>query len=133
MGEDAFDERDARGEVDAANHAILVAADIKDEHDQVFFCAGCIHAVEVCFEFRKVLWFDAAQVVVPVSQGFFGAGMVFGERPKGSWCDDVHAKIILQNVIIDKPKTEDGHTKSPSRVTWCVLRLYRNYFIIGQG
>jgi hypothetical protein len=54
----------------------------------------------VCFEFREILGFDAAQVVVPVAERLFGFGMVFREGAKGAWRDDVHPSNILQNAII---------------------------------
>ena len=71
----------------------------EDEYDQVFFASRGVHAVEMRFEFRKVLGFDAAQVVVPVAERFFGFGVVFREGAKGARCDDVHSDIILQNAI----------------------------------
>jgi hypothetical protein len=97
---DAFDKRSARGEIDAANDAIFVTANIEDEYDQVFFASRGVHAVEVCFEFREILGFDAAQVVVPVAERLFGFGMMFREGAKGAWRDDVHSNSILQNAII---------------------------------
>jgi hypothetical protein len=72
----------------------------EDEHDQVFFASCGVHAVEVCFEFREILGFDAAQVVVPVAERLFGFGMMFREGAKGAWRDDVHSNSILQNAII---------------------------------
>ncbi len=74
-----FDVGDARVEIDATNHAVFVTTDVEDEHDQVFFGSCGIHAVEMRFEFCEVLWFDTAQVVVPVSQGFFGFWVTFHE------------------------------------------------------
>ncbi len=102
MRHDAFDEGDARGEVNAADDSVFIASDIEDEYDQVFFGSGCVHTVEMLFEFCKMLRLDAPQVVVPVAQRFFCFWVAFHEDAKSSWRDDVHPQNILQFVMYFK-------------------------------
>jgi hypothetical protein len=113
---DPFDKRGARGEIDPANDAVFVTANIEDEYDQVFFASRCVYAIEVCFEFREILGFDAAQVVVPVAERFFGFGVVFGEGAKGAWRYDVHPSNILQNAIIVNGKVSTDHSTEHARI-----------------